>query len=366
MNKHQKTIALPPAWVFSIISSLRSFFKKLYFKFVPANMAVFEKTQGVWIAKAIGLACELNLSEIVGSETKTVEEIARQSNTNPSALYRLMRALASEEIFKEVGPKVFINNKFSNALMEGSGNLKNMILHQTSKSNWELINELKYSVISNNSAAQKLFGSDIFTHLENTPEKNEMYNKAMSETSWLSSASIVSAYTFKGIDTLADIGGGEGMLLCTILQKNKSIKGILFDLPHVVETAGEMVKGFHLEDRIQIVAGSFFKDKLPEADAYLMKNILHAFDNKSCIRLLTSIGESMPGKGKILIVDTVIGENNKAEFGKMFDLQMLIGTEEGKERTEAEFRTIFEAAGFSLSRVIKTVSPFCVIEGIKV
>ncbi len=329
-------------------------------------MAVFEKTQGIWIAKAIGVACELNLAEIIGTENKSVEEIAKQSNTNPSALYRLMRALASEGVFKEVSPKVFVNNSFSNALMEGSGNLKNMILHQTSKSNWELVNELKYSVISNSSAAQKLFGSDVFTHLENTPGKNEMYNKAMSETSRLSSVSIVSAYAFKGIDTLADIGGGEGMLLCTILQKHQSIKGILFDLPHVIKTAGAMVESFNLVNRIQIVPGSFFESDLPKADAYLMKNILHAFNDETCIRLLESIGKSMIGKGKILLVETVIGEDNKAEFGKMFDLQMLIGTEKGKERTEAEFGTIFGAAGFRLSRVVKTVSPFCVIEGVKV
>ncbi len=366
MINHQKAITVPPVWVYSITSSLRIFFKKLYYKFVPANMAVFEKTQGVWIARAIGVACELNLAEIIGTEKTSVDEIAKQSNTNPSALYRLMRALAGEGIFKETNPKVFINNNFSNALIEGEGNLKNMILHQTSSSNGKLINELKYSVVSGTNSAQKLFGTDIFTHLQNNPEKNELYNKAMSETSLLSSASIVSAYSFKGINILADIGGGEGMLLCSILQKNQAVKGILFDLPHVVATANEMIKSFKLDDRISVIPGSFFNTKLPEADAYLMKNILHAFEDEVCIQLLESIGKSMIGKGKVLLVETVINNDNKAAFGKMLDLQMLIGTENGKERTEAEFKTIFKAAGFRLSRVEKTVSPFCVIEGIKI
>ena len=329
-------------------------------------MAVFEKTQGIWIAKAIGVACELNLAEIVGDEKKSIKEIAKQSNTNPSALYRLMRALAGEGIFKETKPKVFVNNSFSNALREGAGNLKNMILHQTSSSNWKLINELKGSVISGTNSAQKLFGTDIFTHLQNNPEKNELYNKAMSETSLLSSVSIVSAYSFKGIDILADIGGGEGMLLCTVLQKNQAIKGVLFDLPHVVATADEMIKAFKLEDRISVIPGSFFDAKLPEANTYLMKNILHAFEDEVCVQLLESIGKSMIGKGKVLLVETVINNDNKAAFGKMLDLQMLIGTENGKERTEAEFKTIFEAAGFRLNRVVKTVSPFCIVEGVKI
>jgi len=329
-------------------------------------MAVFEKTQGFWIAKAIGVACELNLSEIIGSNKKTIEEIAKQSNTNSSALYRLMRALASEGVFKEVSPKVFVNNNFSNALIEGPGNLKNMILHQTSKSNWELINELKYSVISNTNAAQKLFGSDIFTHLENTPEKNKMYNKAMSETSGLSSAAIVSAYSFKEIHTLADIGGGEGALLYTILQKHPSLQGVLFDLPHVVKTAEKIAERFKVEDRVKIIPGSFFETGLPKADAYLMKNILHAFDDETCVSLLQSIGKAMNTTGKILIVESVINEDNKPAFGKLFDLQMLIGSENGRERTENEFRTIFEKGGFRLTRVVKTVAPFSIIEGVKI
>jgi hypothetical protein len=365
MNNQQKVGTVPPVRVYAIINSLRGFFKKLYFRFIPANMAVFEKARGFWIAKSIGVACELNLAEIIGRREMPVDEIAKQSNTEPSALYRLMRALASEGIFEETKSGEFKNNDFSNALTEAPGNLKNMILHQVSESNLRLLSELKHSVVSGKNSAQKLFGTDIFSHLQNNSEKNEMYNKAMSETSLLSSASIVSAYSFKGIDTLADIGGGEGMLLCSVLQKNKDLKGILFDLPHVVATAGEMVKSFGLEERIQIVPGSFFETRLPEADAYLLKNILHAFDDDTCVLLLKSIAKSMIGKGKVLLVETVIKNDNKEAFGKILDLQMLIGTENGRERTEAEFRHVFEAAGFSLNNVVKTVSPFCVIEGVK-
>ena len=328
-------------------------------------MAVFEKTQGFWIAKAISVACELNLAEIVGDDAKSIEEIAKASNTDPSALYRLMRALASEGIFKENSPKVFNNNKFSNALKEEPGNLKNMIMHQLNNTNWEVVNELKYSVQSGTNAAQKLLGTDIFTHLQNTPEKNALYNKAMSETSGLSSAAIVSTYQFEGINILADIGGGEGALLFTILQKNPSLKGILFDLPHVVDSADHLAEKFGVDNRVEILAGSFFKDKLPAADAYFLKNILHAFDDKTCIQILKSIHQSINGKGKILVIEAIINEDNKAGFGKMLDLQMLIGTERGKERTEKEYRFIFEKAGFKLNKAVKTISPFSVIEGLK-
>jgi len=366
MNDQQQMKGIPPVWFLYIINNCRLFFKKMYYRFVPPSMAVFEKAQGFWIAKAIGVACELNLAEIVGHEEKSVVEIAKESNTNPMALNRLMRALASEGIFIETKTGVFKNNKYSNALREQPGNLKNMIVHQVNETNWNVVNELKYSVKSGTNAAQKLMGTDIFTHLKNTPEKNELYNKAMSETSRLSSAAIVSAYSFIGIKTLVDVGGGEGTLLCTILQKHAKINGILFDLPHVVKTAEKAIESFGVQDRVQIIPGSFFKDPIPQADSYLLKNILHAFDDETSVNILKSIHKVIDDCGKILLVEAVIREDNKPAFGKLFDLQMLIGTENGKERSKAEYNTILEKAGFKLSRVVNTVSPFSIIEGLKI
>jgi len=363
MNDQKKLNRIPPVWVFSITNNLRYFFKKIYYSFVPASVAVFEKSQGFWIAKAISVACELNLAEIIDKEEKTVEEIAKQSNTDASALYRLMRALASEGVFKETKPKTFKNNKFSNALIEGPGNFKNMIMQQLNETNWEIINGLKYSVTSGTNAAQKILGSNIFTHLENTPEKNELYNNAMSETSLLSSAAIVSAYNFKGGDTLVDLGGGDGTLLFNILQKHHQFNGILFDLPHVVQSANEPAKKFGMENRVQIIPGSFFDTEIPEADTYILKNILHVFDDETSIRLLKSVRAAMSEKGKILIIEAVISEDNKPAFGKIFDLQMLLGSVSGRERTENEFRNIFTQAGFNLSKVVKTVSPLCIVVG---
>ena len=301
MKDDQQVKGLPPVWFFSIISSLRSFLRKFYYNLIPPSMAVFEKTQGFWIAKAISVACELNLAEIVADGKKSVEEIAKQSETDPDALYRLMRALASEGIFEETASKTFKNNKFSNALKDKQGNLKNMIMHQLNPTNWEVVNELKYSISSGNNAAQKLLGTDIFTHLQNSPDKNKLYNKAMSETSRLSSAAIVSAYNFKGITTLADLGGGEGTLLYTILQKNPAMKGILLDQAHVVKYASELAMKYSVENRVEIIPGSFFEAVPPGADAYMMKNILHAFDRAFYTRWVSVTDYELLERLKLII-----------------------------------------------------------------
>ena len=339
MNRQPSVSIIPPVWFVSIINRFRFFLKKLYYRFTPAGMAVFEKSQGFWLSKALGVACELNLAEIIGDKEMDVQEIARKANAAPQALYRLMRALAGECVFKETKSGFFKNTKLSYALREAPGNPKYMILHQLNDMNWTLVNELKSSVVTGKSSAFKVFGTDAFSHLENSPEKNELYNKAMTATIGLLSNAVVSAYSFKGI---------------------------LFDLSHVVATAGKIAGEYGVKDRVEIIPGNFFDMDIPVADAYLLKNILHIFDDETCVLLLKRIGQVIPEEGKILILETVIQPDNKPHFGKMFDLEMLLGTERGKERTEEEFRQLFKEAGFKLTRVVKTVSPFSVVEGRKI
>lgn len=252
----------------------------------------------------------------------------------------------------------------SRALMDGKGSLKYMIQHQLNKTNWALMNELDYSIRTGKNAARELLGTDIFTHLSKSPEKNLLYNKAMTNTSDVSSASIIAAYNFSGIKSIVDLGGGEGYLLSAILSRHPKMKGLVMDLPHVVEPAQKIFKKFGVENRATVIPGNFFEVVPEGSDAYMMKNILHAYNDDSCIKLLQKIKDAMVDDGKVLIVDTVIQEDNKPAFGKIFDLQMLLGLDGGKERTRVEFDEILEQAGFRLKRVIKTISPFSIVEGI--
>lgn len=329
---------------------------------VPANIAVFEKTQLFWIAKSLGVACELNLADLIGEGSRSVDSMAEETNTHAPSLYRLMRALASDGIFFEKQPGIFVNTSLSKALMEGKGSMKYMIQHQMNNTNWDVVNELGYSIKTGKSVAVKLFGTDIFEHLKNSPDKNELYNKAMTNTSDISSSAIVSAYDFSNIHNLIDIGGGEGYLLSVILSQYPNMNGTVLDLPHVVEDAKENFRKFEVENRAEVLAGDFF-DSIPvKADAYIMKNIIHAFDDSTCIRILEKVRDVMDPGARLLIVDTVIPLNNKPAFGKIFDLQMLIGTNGGKERTKYEFENLLQQAGYKMNRVVDTASPFSIVE----
>jgi hypothetical protein len=356
---------IPPVWIFRISQKIRYFLKSLDSKLVPANVAVFEKSQAFWISKAIGVACELNLADILKSGPKALQEIALIANANEHSLYRLMRALASEGIFKENKGKIFSNTVLSLGLAERKGSMKNMIRHQLNETNWEMIGKLGHSIRTGTSASGEFLGNDIFSHLKSNPEKNELYNTAMSETSALASSAFLAVYSFNKSQIVVDIGGGEGLLLSMILQKNKHLKGILFDLPHVVKKANETFNKFGVEDRASVEEGDFF-NKIPAGgDTYIMKNILHAFDDQSCITLLKNLNSVMIKNGNLLIMEAVLSENNRPEYGKIFDLQMLIGTMGGKERTRQEFELLLKQSGFKLNRVLSTVSPFSILEGIK-
>lgn len=355
---------LPPIWFLQVLNKIRELAYRIYSRIVPANVAVFEKTQRFLIAKALGVACELNLADIIGTESRSIDFLAQETNTHPQSLYRLMRALASDGIFWEKESMVFVNTSMSKALMEGKGSMKYMILHQMNSTNWDIVNELDYSVKSGKSSAARIFGTDIFNHLKNSPEKNKLYNKAMTNTSDISSAIIVSAFDFSGIKKLVDIGGGEGYLLSIILKKYPRMNGTVLDFPHVVEAAKQNFKKFGIENRAEALPGDFFESIPAGADAYLMKNILHAFDDPICIRILLKVKAVMAPDARLLIVDTVIRLDNRPSFGKILDLNMLIGTTGGKERTKDEFEILLQQSGFKIKRVLDTGSPFSIVEAV--
>ena len=365
MNTESKDPVIPPVWFFRIIQKLRLWLKRIDSRLMPSTVIVYEKAQAFWMSKAIGVAGDLNIADMLVPGPMKVEEIALATHTNPNALYRLMRALAGEGIFKESKDRVFSNTNLSKGLAEVKGSMKYMIRHQVNETNWKIIGNLGYSISTGKSAAREILGTDAFSHLEKNPEINELYNRAMTDTSALSSAAFLAAYSFKNSKLIVDIGGGEGYLLSMILKKYKQLNGIVFDLPHVVKAAVQNFKKFGVGDRANAVEGDFFNAVPSGGDIYVMKNILHAFDDEVCISLLENIGKAMERGTKLLIMEAVIEENNKPAYGKMFDLQMLIGTDGGKERTQKEFETILKNSRFTLKKVIPTVSPFSIVEAIK-
>jgi ubiquinone/menaquinone biosynthesis C-methylase UbiE len=270
--------------------------------------------------------------------------------------------LASQGVFKEKNNRVFSQNRLSKTMIDQTDSMRYMIMHLTNPVNWQLFNELNQVVTTGESASEKVLGMKVFDFLEKNPANNQIYNTAMTNSSQMLSYAILSKYRLKNNLSVIDIGGGEGTLLSMMLLKNQTLKGILFDLPHVIENAEKNFIQQGLSNRIKFVAGSFYKSIPKGGDIYLMKNIVHNLSDNQTLDILEKIKEVLPLQGKILIIEPLISNKNRYSFAKLFDIQMMVSQDGGKERTIEEYNRLIHQAGLKIHRIIQTVAPFSLIE----
>ena len=217
------------------------------------------------------------------------------------------------------------------------------------------------SVKSGEIAFDNFFGMDIWKYFAQNPENAAVFNDSMSGMTAAANEAITSVYDFSQFGKVIDIGGGHGGLITSILQKNPQTKGVLFDAPVVIEGARSKLESAGVADRCETVPGDFFQAVPAGGDAYVMKWIIHDWEDEKAIRILKNCREHMQQNNRLIVVDCVVPENDEPDFSKTFDLNMMVMTG-GKERTAAEFRELLAAAGFKLLRVIPTNVPTCIVE----
>jgi SAM-dependent methyltransferase len=214
-------------------------------------------------------------------------------------------------------------------------------------------------------AFDHVFNISIFEHFSRNPEVAAVFDAAMTSISATEARATSDAYDFRGIEVLMDVAGGHGLLLDTILRRHKTMRGVLFDLPHVAAGATATFTRAGITGRVQIESGDFFKELPSGADAIIMKHILHDWDDNSATKILQACHRALGPRGRVLIVDPVVPPGNAPHYGKLLDLEMLVLTPRGRERTKAEFARLLRGAGFRLSRVVATHSPLSVVEAVK-
>jgi hypothetical protein len=214
------------------------------------------------------------------------------------------------------------------------------------------------------SAAEHVFQKPVFEAIFSDPDLARSFNNAMTSMSSQVIPAVLQAYDFSGIGTLADIAGGHGFTITSILKKYPEMKGILFDLPNVVEGARDRIEKMQLTNRLEVVSGDFFVS-VPRADAYVMKHIIHDWDDEKSIAIIKNCGKNLESGGRVILIETVLPIGNEPHMGKWIDIEMFM-LPGGRERTQEEFRELFDHAGFKLNRIIPTQSPLCVVESQKV
>jgi SAM-dependent methyltransferase len=208
---------------------------------------------------------------------------------------------------------------------------------------------------------ERLFGMPVWEFFSQNPEQSESFNKAMTNLSSMESPVVVRAYDFSGLGTICDVGGGHGLLLSSVLNANPRLRGTLYDLPQVAEGArsGPLEA---LEGRASILSGDMFESVPAGFDAYMMKYIIHDWNDEYSRKLLANCRKGVNPGGKLLVVDQVVPPGNQFAPSKIMDLTMLLFID-GLERTETQFRNLFASAGWRMTRIIPTESPLCIVEG---
>ena len=311
----------------------------------------------------LGAFAELRLADLLATGPKSAEQLSATTGAHAPTVKRLLRTLAGLDIVFEPEPGVYGLTSAGTLLRSDvPGSLRGIAVMFGSAFHAQAWGHLTHSVKTGEPAFDHVFGKPLFEYLETNPELAAIFDQAMTSGSAGQSQAVVDAYDFSGIGTVVDVGGGHGTLLATILKNNPSAKGVLFDLPHVAAGAGMLFDEAGVRERVDLKSGSFLEEVPGGGDAYIMKRIIHDWDDKRAAKILANCRDAMAPGGRILVVDCVINDSAASLYGKLLDMEMLVMTPNGKERTGEEFRQLFEDAGLRLERIVDTASPFKIVE----
>lgn len=328
----------------------------------PPFVGLANLLQGNFVAGALAGLAQLGIADLVAAGPRAPAELAQEIGVDASALYRLMRATASVGVLAEQEDGRFAQTPLSECLRrDARPSLRDLAImggREWSALGWS---QIGYSIRTGKPAVDKVYGMPIFEYMSKHPEEAAIFNGAMTAISSIDSPAVAAAYDFSGLGSIVDVGGGHGLLLATILAKTPGLKGTLYDLDFVVAGAADGPLAPYM-DRCSLASGDMFTTVPAGADAYIMKHIIHDWDDGRCIKILEACRAAVNPGGRLLVVDSVIAPGNGFQPAKFLDLQMLL-MPGGLERTEAQFRALFAAAGWRLTRIVPTMALDSIVEG---
>jgi len=329
---------------------------------VAASQLVFQLATGYIASSALHVAVKLRIADSLAGGPRPVSDLAAAAGVNEDALYRVLRTLSSLGVFEEAGPGTFANNLASATMRSNvQGSTHPMTLWLSDPFHFRVYADLMHSVETGQPAVEKTVGMPVFEYFQRDKDLSEVFNDAMTAFSAFVIPAALEAYDFSGIHLLVDVAGGHGQVLTSILQKHPQMRGVLFDLAHVIAGAIPRLEQAGVSDRCTTATGDFFKAVPEGGDAYIMKHIIHDWDDERALAILANIKKAMKPGGRIILLDSVLASSNEPDFGKLIDLEML-AMPGGRERTADEFRALFQRAGLTVTKIVPTKSPLTVIE----
>ena len=366
-------------------------------------------TRAQLTSRAIYIVAKLGLADYLKDGPKSVEDLAEETKTHPDSLYRLLRMLSSIGIFAETKNegdeqqqqqvdqnirRFELTPMASLIQSEAKNSIRNFALMFGLESFKNAIDDLLYSIQTGENSFKHANGLDMYEYLDRNQKEGQIFNSAMASLTSSVTPLISSMYDFSQFNTIIDIGGGQGMLLSSILKDNAKLYGVLFDLPYAIQSAKKLYArqsansnenvNHDISSRCKLLEGDFFKSiPTTAADGYIIKNVILNWDDRSAAIILKNCLQAMIDKTssivsenqdnrknttpKLLIIDTIMPEGNEPFVGKFTDILMLALTHKGRIRTEEEFRKLLSSSGFDITGIIRSLdpsNPFSIIEAI--
>lgn len=322
----------------------------------PANVQVLQLTMACWTSRCVQVLAQLGVADALGDQPQSTEALAKATGTEPQALYRVLRLLASVGIFEWKGGTWQHTEASSFLRSDHPASLRDYVRMMGFPSFWGALGDLEHSLRTGECAFTKQHPEGAFGYLAKHPEESRIFDAAMTSKSHRDIVAILPAYDFSQFATIADIAGGRGHLLRAILKRSPKTQGILFDQPHVVaQVAAEN------GEKLTVVGGNFFIDSMPKADAYLLMNIIHDWPDAESIKILSAIRRDMPAHARVLIFETIVPQTPGPHLSKELDIVML-AIPGGMERTQEEYASLASKCGLRLKRMVETMSPYSILE----
>jgi O-methyltransferase domain/Dimerisation domain len=358
----RKVPPVPPRLVLTLVTGLRNFLNGLVRRTVPAPVAMLEIILGFFTVPMVRAAAKLDIAEHLAGGPLTAEELARATGTNPAALARLMNTLVSMGIFTRGDDARYRLNALGQTLRaDVPGSMRDLVMFIFDPWHVNAWGAFPETVRTGKNGVELVHGKGLFDLLDGT-EEGRTFDGAMVSLTQLDAPAHARGYDFSSVRQVCDVAGGKGTLLAHVLAQHPHLQGILFDQPNVVAGARPLLESWGVADRVKLVGGSFFESVPEGCDVYMMRDILHDWDDARSVAILKTIRKAMTPASRLLVDEMVMTEDNAPFPGKVYDIEMMAVTSEGKQRTPAQFRALFEQAGMTFSRIIPTSSPFSLVE----
>jgi len=322
---------------------------------------LMQMASGAWVTQMIHVAAELGVADHLATGERPVEELAEVCGAGSDGLFRLLRGLASLGIFQETAPRRFALTPLAELLRSDHPQSMRMVARMVGDEHYLGWADLLHSVRTGEGAFRHRYGLSVFEWYQQNPHRGAIFDGAMGDHSRAQIEALLAAFDFSDIAHLVDVGGGRGLLLQRLLAAYPTLRGTVFDQPQVVAPVAVPPE---LAGRLELQGGDFFAAVPAGADAYLLKHIIHDWGDEACLRILGQIRDAMAPGARVLLVEQVIPPGNAPFPGKLLDLNMLVMTEGGRERTPSEYASLLGQAGLSLQRIVPTPSPLSVVEAV--